>query len=261
MNGSIKKIRTKAMGTTGKLSSDLESQIDLATQAALELHEFEEKHDNMIILSGKDANADNAPAAVANDKNVEEKSSPATQTPATKSNASNKNKEWQYLQTVINDAGLTDMYQPYTDMTQPIAQTTNLANSLNKFISNSNTVVTVNDMNIETILQMQCELLDQQKELKVIELETMEHLKQLNQNISKLAKKFDSFEMSLSGSYSALANQTGFNSSFNCISQESLQTLKTAKNAFGKLNTTIGQQLKVLSMIKLCFLKNYLVNH
>ena len=238
------------MGTTGKLGSDLENQIDLATQAALELHEFEEKHDNLIILSGKGGNTENASAALANDKSVEEKSSPATHTTASKPNASKQNcKEWQYLQTVINDAGLTDMYQPYTDLTQPIVQTTNLANSLNKFISSSNTVVTVNDMNIETILQMQCELLDQQKELKVIELETMEHLKQLNQNISKLAKKFDSFEMSLSGSYSALANQAGFNSSFNCISQESLQTLKNAKNVFGKLNTTIGQQLKVKKLI------------
>ncbi len=117
-------------------------------------------------------------------------------------------------------------------------------------------------MNIETILQMQCELLDQQKELKTIELETMEHLRQLNQNISKLAKKFDSFEMSLNNNYSSATattsitttttNNNNNSSSSNCIlnnnnndNQNNVNNIKAAKNAFTKLNSTIGQQLKV----------------
>ena len=49
-------------------------------------------------------------------------------------------------------------------------------------------------MNIETILQMQCELLEQQKELKSIEMETMQQLRQLHENIHRLSRKFDAFE-------------------------------------------------------------------
>jgi hypothetical protein len=63
-----------------------------------------------------------------------------------------------------------------------------------KTSTNRNTVFNVNDMNIETILQMQCELLEQQKELKSIEMETMQQLKQLHENIHRLSRKFDAFE-------------------------------------------------------------------
>jgi hypothetical protein len=115
-------------------------------------------------------------------------------------------------------------------------------------------------MNIETILQMQCELLDQQKELKNIELETMEHLRLLNQNISKLAKKFDSFEMTIAATNHSSLNASNNNSnnsnaaiianSFNAgINENQIDSvsngIKAAKTVFTKLNTTIGQNFKV----------------
>lgn len=115
-------------------------------------------------------------------------------------------------------------------------------------------------MNIETILQMQCELLDQQKELKTIELETMDHLRQLHQNISKLVSKFNLFEMSLQQSQSVPAvnpNNSTFNNVINTSSNGNFQLtnlensgLKVAKNTFNKLNATIGQQLKVSALLK-----------
>jgi hypothetical protein len=121
------------------------------------------------------------------------------------------NKELQFLQTAITDAGLTDLYQTMnSNQTSPLIIRSNSNNTSyvtltptnSNIISTSNNinnntghnVVTVSDMNIETILQMQCELLEQQKELKNIEIETMEQLKLLHQNINRLSKKFDSFE-------------------------------------------------------------------
>ena len=123
--------------------------------------------------------------------------------------------------------------------------------------------MTVSDLNIETILQMQCELLEQQKELKTIELETMDHLRQLHQNISKLTSKFDSFEHNLTHNINNVSNSinsSNFNNNFNhnvisnnnganncqILNQENgHNSLKAAKNVFNKLNSTIGQQLKV----------------
>ena len=116
------------------------------------------------------------------------------------------NKEWQFLQTAINEAGLSDLYQTYSnDITSPNGASNSSNLKPHMYTSNSPSLnstnlsghhyrVTVNDMNIETILQMQCELLDQQKELKLIETDTLEQLRLLHTNISRLAKKFDSFE-------------------------------------------------------------------
>jgi hypothetical protein len=115
-------------------------------------------------------------------------------------------KDLQILQTAITEAGLSDVYQinPNSPLiirnnsSSTASSTTSNINN-NSYITlttptNNTNVVTVSDMNIETILQMQCELLEQQKELKNIEIETMEQLKLLHQNINRLAKKFDSFE-------------------------------------------------------------------
>jgi hypothetical protein len=112
-------------------------------------------------------------------------------------------KDLQILQSAISEAALNDVYQinPNSPLiirnNSAITPTTN--SNGNSYITlttptNNTNVVTVSDMNIETILQMQCELLEQQKELKNIEIETMEQLKLLHQNINRLAKKFDSFE-------------------------------------------------------------------
>lgn len=184
-----------------------------------------------------------------------------------KSNTSNSNqKEWQFLQTAINEAGLTDFYQTYNDLANgsTVMSTQAQASGSSKFGNSSMSsslaaspaphqtaqLVTVTDLNIETILQMQCELLDQQKELKNIELETMDHLRQLHQNINRLASKLDSFELSFQGQNAP--GSTNFNNVINngtniSISQDnqSLNGLKAARNVFNKLNTTIGQQLKV----------------
>lgn len=117
-------------------------------------------------------------------------------------------KDLQILQTAISEAGLNDVYQinqnspliiRNNSATHSTASSINNNNNGNSYITlttptNNTNLVTVSDMNIETILQMQCELLEQQKELKNIEIETMEQLKLLHQNINRLAKKFDSFE-------------------------------------------------------------------
>lgn len=93
---------------------------------------------------------------------------------------------------------------------------------------------------------MQCELLDQQKELKTIELETMDHLRQLHQNISKLAGKFESFEQSLqTGGQYGMGGNSHMNEAIGVGHVGSNGGLRAAKNVFNKLNSTIGQQLKV----------------
>ena len=90
--------------------------------------------------------------------------------------------------------------------------------------ANTNNIVSVNDLNIETILKMQCDLLEQQKELKSIELDTIEQLKLLQQNISKLTRKFDSFETTCATFFSS--------------SNGSSSDLKSAKNIFNKFNSS-----------------------
>lgn len=138
------------------------------------------------------------------------------------SNGAKLNKELQFLQTAISESGIQDLYQSFQinnlqqqqqqhHQTQPSL----LLKSNNNFITITSNgiiqhdtlnldqheyqnVIQVSDMNIETILQMQHDLLEQQKELKTIEAETMEQLRLLHNNISKLAKKFDSFEIVIS---------------------------------------------------------------
>jgi protein associated with RNAse G/E len=93
-----------------------------------------------------------------------------------------QNKEWHFLQTAISEAGLGDFYHQNTCTSSTDAHKIQQIN---------------HDLNIEAILKMQSELLDQQKELKSIEMDTLEQLKQLHTNISRLARKFDTFETSV----------------------------------------------------------------
>lgn len=199
---------------------------------------------------------------------------------------SSNQKEWQFLQTAINEAGLTDFYQTYNDLANTSTSLTAGNNhtascgnhqlgvtktngqhqnqnqhhsSFHSSLSSSpsphhqtsqpsqpTSLVTVSDLNIETILQMQCELLDQQKELKTIELETMDHLRQLHQNITKLAGKFESFEHSLqAGGQYGVANNGHMNEAVGMGHLSANGGIRAAKNVFNKLNSTIGQQLKV----------------
>lgn len=111
-------------------------------------------------------------------------------------NKANINKELQFLQTAISEAGLTDFYQTFNH--QSTTPTISSINCPNSTTSNKPNIIQVNDVNLETILQMQCQLLDQQKELKSIELETMEQLRRLHENINRLSRKFDSFQVIVS---------------------------------------------------------------
>ena len=109
-------------------------------------------------------------------------------------------------------------------------------------------VLQVSDMHIEAILQMQNELVDQQKELKSIEGETMEQLRLLHQNISRLAKKFDSFEVVISN-LNQQHNGFGLNGNQLLLQQQQLtaSSLKSTKSSLNKLNNSI-QQIKVRFM-------------
>jgi len=185
------------------------------------------------------------------------------------SNTNNNQKEWQFLQTAINEAGLTDFYQTYNELTNStginaiqiplnsssihskfnnISSGSNNENEFSSMQQSSEQLASVSNHSIETILQMQSELLEQQKELKNIELETMDHLQQLHHNISRLASKFDLFELSLQ---TQLNNnlQHSFNNININMNQEnqsnSTAGIKTVKNVFNKLNSTIGQHIKV----------------
>jgi hypothetical protein len=123
---------------------------------------------------------------------------------------STNNKEWQFLQTAISEAGLTDFYHTYTGNSNSDSQAKQQQQQ-------TTSLVTMNEVNIEAILQMQCELLDQQKELKSIEMDTLEQLKQLHTNISRLARKFDAFETSVAAA-AATSNPS-------TVSQQQAQTL------------------------------------
>lgn len=116
-------------------------------------------------------------------------------------------------------------------------------NSNNNDIKMVNVLQQVNDVNIETVLQMQCELLNQQKELKNIEIETMEQLRLLQENINKLSRKFDSFELIVSNQINS--NSLMVNNDFNNnISSSVNSQLKSTKSTLNKINHSI-QQIKV----------------
>ncbi len=153
----------------------------------------------------------------------------------------------------------------YPEQQQQLPQATSTVIKLNNLTpitlmpAVTSNIVTVSDLNIETILQMQCDLLEQQKELKTIELETMEQLRLLQQNISKLARKFDSFEYTCATHFPTATTNTNSNNSnnnnnntstannntagsINGLTNDNLAAtngFKAAKNVFNKLNSSI----------------------
>lgn len=116
------------------------------------------------------------------------------------------NKELQFLQKAINEAGLTDFYQTLTQSSSNDVQSPLLSSSSASSTSSKTNYSPNCDANLETILQMQCELIDLQKELKTIEYETMDQLKMLHQNLNRLSKKFDNFENTILNYTSQSAN-------------------------------------------------------
>ncbi|RNA30158.1 hypothetical protein BpHYR1_000748 [Brachionus plicatilis] len=158
-------------------------------------------------------------------------------------NTTNKlNKELQYLQKAINDAGLTDFYQTSSQNNDPLASLTSQSPLLssNCFKTNYN-YMTSNGTCVENVLKIQNELLEQQKELRNIEMETLEQLKLLQYNLNRLAKKFDSFEAVILNNNSNITNGL-INSNF-INTNNNLKTTKTNLN--NKLNCPI-QQIKVV---------------
>jgi hypothetical protein len=189
-------------------------------------------------------------------------------------NATSKlNKELQFLQAAISESGMSDMYQTFqinntssTNSQQPSL----LLKSNNNFITITSNgiiqhdnlnlsqqeyqnVIQVTDGNIETVLQMQHELVEQQKEMKSIESETMEQLKLLQTNITKLAKKFESFEV-LIANLNQLNNSNQLqngpqiiqNGHSNLNTSNHNANMKTAKTTLNKIGSSI-QQMKVRS--------------
>lgn len=138
-------------------------------------------------------------------------------------------KELQFLQSAINEADLTDSYHSlnattsqHTNLMAP--QGSAMANSSsyspavahhsysynNRYPSYHETHQTMlppptmqhhpsDSTSIDYLFQMQHELASQQRELKIMEQHTSESLKLLHLNLTKLAKKFDSFETNVLG--------------------------------------------------------------
>lgn len=159
----------------------------------------------------------------------------------------NHNKEWQFLQTAINEANLSDFYHS-PEQQQSANNSTSTVIKLNNLttpVSTATNIVTVSDMNIETILQMQCDLLEQQKELKSIELETMEQLRLLQQNIGKLTRKFDSFETTCATYFPApeLKNAkkvlNTFNSSIKIVESELMKDYQPVITTLSNLSQSL----------------------
>lgn len=186
-----KKIRTKAMGTTG--GTKLNDSMEIAESSANNSTDSTEHHTS---------------------------SSSPLPPPSGKIN-----KELQFLQAAIGESGLiSDLFHTFQMSSHtPTATATPSQPSLLLKSERSYATVTssgaviqhedalaleqheyqhvleVSEAHMDTVLHMQSELVEQQKELRSIESETMEQLKLLHANIGKLAKKFDSFEVVISG--------------------------------------------------------------
>ena len=158
-------------------------------------------------------------------------------------NTTNKlNKELQYLQKAINDAGLTDFYQTSSQNCDPMVNLSGQSPMLSSTCLKSNyNYMSSSDACVENVLKIQNELLEQQKELRNIEMETLEQLKLLQYNLNRLAKKFDSFENVILNTTNNVANGL-INSNF-LNTNNNLKMTKTNLN--NKLNCPI-QQIKVV---------------
>lgn len=102
------------------------------------------------------------------------------------------NKELEILQSAINETGLTDVY--HTTRASASAVTANGSAATSPL-----TLVTLGaspngTANIESVLAMQCELLEHHKQLRQIEADELEQLKQLGENLCRLERKYDMLE-------------------------------------------------------------------
>ena len=165
-------------------------------------------------------------------------------------------KDVQFLQNVLSEADLSDLYQTLTNSTDLNTNNTNGSKSSYSFSGNSQQVAQSqqsNEMTIENIMQMQTELLEQQKDLKAIENVTMDQLKLLQLNLTRLAKKFDSFENvvfnHMSNSKVSKDNNSYFTHS-NTLNSET-------KGLVAQLN--LNKLSSSLQQIKVCQFKKFLM--
>lgn len=276
----VSKIRTKAMGTTttlAKLNDSLE-MMDTGSGSIDDNKTFIDLNELCASSSANPSSNDDlgntlmiltsAPTtASSNQANTGANNAVVSSTPIL-----NRNKELQFLQTAISEAGISDFYQAYNNSNNNSNASLNttpnvsgagngaqdqpqiLLKSSNNFVTITssgmvqqpsqipthlvNNVIAVSDSNIEAILQMQNEYLEHQKELKTIEGETMEQLRLLHQNIGRLAKKFDSFEAVIASLNSL--SQNGSQAQANGLSSN----IKSAKTTLNKINSSI-QQIRV----------------
>jgi hypothetical protein len=177
------------------------------------------------------------------------------------------NKELQFLQSAINEADLSDLYQTLTNTSA------SSSNELNTSASSSNNSINANnnihssshhaskvaaassgsggyassfqqhqhgepsDMNM--IVQMQGELIDQHKELRTIEHQTMEQLRVLQSNLNRLAKRFDSFECTVLNHVSRASSRSQQQHQHQADAHR-----ESSRNNLSKLNNSM-QQIKV----------------
>jgi hypothetical protein len=113
-------------------------------------------------------------------------SSNATNTILSGNNNIHHNKDWQFIQTVLNESSsyLNDFNQQQIN-----------SKCQNNFLTTSplQLSTSLHDYNLEKIINLQNELTMEQKEIKSNEVKTMEQIKKLNQNVTKLTKKFEEF--------------------------------------------------------------------
>jgi hypothetical protein len=276
----VSKIRTKAMGTTTTLAK-LNDSLEMMDTGSGSIDDHKTFIDLSELCSSANPSANDdlgstlmiltsAPtASSSNQGNTGANGAVVSSTPIL-----NRNKELQFLQTAISEAGISDFYQAYNNnnsnnnsnaslnTTPNVSGAGNgaqdqpqiLLKSSNSFVTITssgmvqqpaqipahlvNNVIAVSDSNIEAILQMQSEYLEHQKELKTIEGETMEQLRLLHQNIGRLAKKFDSFEAVIASLNSL--SQNGSQAQANGLSSN----IKSAKTTLNKINSSI-QQIRV----------------
>ena len=179
------------------------------------------------------------------------------------------NKEMQFLQNSVNESDLTDFYQTLTtsnassnnelnsSVSSNSSTTSTTNNSINTFAPYTtktpsylsanynqnqmlNNVTSSSMSTAESISSMQAELLNQQKELKMNENETIDQLKLLQQNLSRLTKKFDAFEskvlhhISDSGGSSKVSKSSGKSKSGLQKLSNSFQQIKLIENDLQK---------------------------
>jgi hypothetical protein len=166
------------------------------------------------------------------------------------------NKELQFLQSAINEADLSDLYQTLTNASTSSNEMNTSASSSNNSISVNNNIHAAKNSygsfqpgansdhgDMSMIVQMQGELIDQHKELRSIEHQTMEQLRVLQMNLNRLARRFDSFECTVLNHVSRATR--------NLQPQQQPVEQRDARNNFNKMNNSM-QQIKVNRSLIIC---------